>query len=236
MNEKKQHREVGFEVKSMDTQKTDSGEFAYFSGYASTFGNMDSYSDVILPGAFSASLKENSNIRMLWQHEWSYPIGSFTKMQEDTNGLMAEGRINLGTEKGREAYALLKARDVNSMSIGYFTKKCQYDEEKDIRYLLEVELIETSIVTVPANRNALITDVKSALRDCKTVRDTEKFLQDVGLSRKESQQLISVIKGLPSSRDASEVGDKSGNASRDAVSDADLQAFMEEIKAFKNKL
>lgn len=233
-NPERKHQTVSLEVKEMATEKTDSGDFATFSGYVAVFYNEDSYGDIIVPGAFKESLASSRKVKLLWQHDMEYPIGSFTKMEEDEKGLYVQGRINLGTEKGREAYALMKAGDVDGLSIGYFARRWSYDEEKGIRYLMDVELFEASVVTFPANEIATITDVKSKISECETVRDAEKLLQTLGMSRKEAKQMIACIKELPSLRDANESGGVHKNQdSRDADSGESLKACLSNIEAMK---
>jgi len=65
-------RSVDFRMKSL----SDAGEF---EGYASVFGNEDSYGDIIEPGAFAKTLKEHGDdnpIPILWQHDTYAPIGT----------------------------------------------------------------------------------------------------------------------------------------------------------------
>ena len=145
---------VKFEFKSV----SEDAEFGYFEGYASVFNVTDSDADVVQPGAFADTLASGRKVKMCWQHSFYDVIGGFTEMKEDSNGLWVKGRINLGVEKGREAYALLKAGDIDSMSIGY---SCEDREYRDgIRLLKKLKLYEISLVTEPANSYALVTSVK----------------------------------------------------------------------------
>ena len=50
-------------------------------GWASTFGNVDSHSDVVVKGAFAASLAARTP-KMLWQHDTDQPIGVWTAARE----------------------------------------------------------------------------------------------------------------------------------------------------------
>ena len=83
-----------------------------FTGYGSVFGNVDSYGEAVMKGAFEKSLKkheaENLPIVMLWQHDRTNPIGIWKNVHEDEYGLCGEGEINLDTQQGREAYSLMK--------------------------------------------------------------------------------------------------------------------------------
>lgn len=135
-----------------------------FVGYGSVFNVRDRGGDIVLPGAFTKSLKTYppGKVKMLWQHDTTEPVGVWTSLVEDARGLKAEGRLILDTEKGREAYALLKAGAVDGLSIGFRTLKDSFDRKSGARLLHEVELREISIVTFAMNEDAKITKVKSS--------------------------------------------------------------------------
>ena len=118
---------------------------------------MDSYRDIVMPGAFQKSMeahKEKGTMpAMLWQHDAKQPIGVWDEMSEDSSGLRAVGRLCLDSPRGREARALLKMKAVRGMSIGFSVPEGgeSYDKEKNVNLLKSVDLWETSIVTFPAN-------------------------------------------------------------------------------------
>ena len=132
-------------------------------GFASTFGNVDHQNDIVMPGAFSASIADRMP-KMLWQHNTDQVIGVWDKCFETDKGLYVKGRI-LNTTLGNDAYELLKAGAIDTMSIGYSTVKAAYDNQAGTRKLQEVDLWEASFVTFPANDQAKVTIVKSALDD-----------------------------------------------------------------------
>lgn len=216
-----------FVCKSIEKKMDDDGqEFGYFEGYASTFGNIDRSEDIIAKGAFEKSLLEGRKVKLCWQHDMRSPIGSFTEIKEDDHGLFVKGRINLGTSLGRDAYALLKAKDLDSMSIGFVTKKSTYDQKTKIRTIEEADLWEISIVTEPANTMATVTDVKS-LDDVETLSDVEKVLRSKGFSRIDSKAVISKIKTI--SRCDAEKAEVT-----DASPKPDNSALLAELEAVKN--
>lgn len=145
------------EIKSLDAQ----GRFA---GYASVFDVVDSQRDRVRAGAFRGSLKRLGIPQLLWQHQWEHPIGVIEEVFEDDRGLFVQGRLLMAVEKAREAYALLKAGALRGLSIGYQVKQARRDADTGVRELLEIELFEISIVTMPANQAAQVTVVKQA--DC----------------------------------------------------------------------
>jgi len=120
-------------------------------GYASLFGVADRGGDVVLPGAYAASLARmaaaGGRVRMLWQHDPAQPIGVWDEVREDARGLWVKGRLLTELERGREAAALLAAGALDGLSIGYRTVRAE--RAKGRRLLAEVELWEVSLVTFP---------------------------------------------------------------------------------------
>ena len=127
-------------------------EGSLVSGYASLFGKRDQGGDVVQKGAYAASLlalaKAGRQVKMLWQHDPTQPIGVWDEVREDAQGLFVKGRILTEVEKGREAAALLGAGAIDGLSIGYRTVKSERDG-KGQRLLSELELWEVSLVTFP---------------------------------------------------------------------------------------
>jgi HK97 family phage prohead protease len=136
-------------------------------GYASYFGgDPDSYGDVIAQGAYTKALaehaKEGTLPVMLWAHDQREPIGRWTEAKEDGRGLFVRGQLNLETEPGKRAHAHVKAGDVRGLSIGYGIYPDGYTYNNDgTRTLKAIDLREISLVTIPAQRRAGITAVKS---------------------------------------------------------------------------
>jgi HK97 family phage prohead protease len=138
---------------------------------------------VITPGAFKKSLATHKTAKtkpvLLWQHDSRQPIGVWDDMKEDEKGLLATGNLLVhDVYRAKEAYALLKAGAISGLSIGYYARDYSRDQKTGIRTLKEVEILEASLVTFPANEDARVTGVKTA--DIKTIRDFEAFLRDVG--------------------------------------------------------
>lgn len=173
-------RQFGFEVKDL----TASGSFA---GYGSVFQTVDYYRDVVMPGAFEKTLaawaQKDLLPPILWQHRPDSPIGPFQKMVEDGRGLYVEGQLLINdVQQSREAYALLKSKTINGMSIGYDPVEVEYDGKTNVNKLLQIDLWEVSICTFPANTDAIIDEVKGLLRkgDLPTLAAFEDFLRDAG--------------------------------------------------------
>lgn len=174
-----------------DIEVKEDGDTRTVEGYASVFNNVDSYKDIVLPGAFAKTLKKKRTIPMLWQHDSDEVVGVWSELEERDRGLYVKGSI-VDTSMGLDAYKLLKAGAITGMSIGYSTKQYEIDTEKNVRKLMELDLYEVSLVTFPANEKAQITRVKSLNGAYMTEREFEEFLRDVGeLSQKEAKIVVS---------------------------------------------
>ena len=75
-----------------------------FAGYASLFGETDLGRDMVMPGAFRASLarRGSAGVKMLFQHDPNTPIGVWLDIREDTTGLYVKGRLTTDVERARE--------------------------------------------------------------------------------------------------------------------------------------
>ena len=172
-------------------KRADIDSAGVFSGYASTFnGPVDSFGDIVAPGAFADSLKQHemdsSFPALLWAHNQSEILGRWTSLKEDTYGLKAIGKLTLETAKAKEAHALMKD-DALGLSIGFRPVKSKYDHNSKINTISSVKLFEISLVGIPANVAAKITRVKSAIT---SIREFEDAVRDVlGYSKREARRL-----------------------------------------------
>lgn len=184
-----------FDVPLMVKSLNDKGEF---EGYGSVFGVKDSHYDIVVKGAFEKSLaawKEKGRMpALLWQHNMQEPIGIYTDIQEDENGLKVSGRLLIDDDPlAKRAYAHMKAGSLSGLSIGYRLNDYDYDSEKDAFILKEIELFEISLVTFPANDDARVNTIKSVLDNNEVLQPKliERVLRDVGLSRSQAKAFMS---------------------------------------------
>lgn len=148
-----------------------------FEGYGAVFGNKDSHGDVILPGAFDASLAEHKaagTMPGLYIEHGPFmggdklPAGVWTDVKEDTRGLYCKGRISaLDTDYGRRVRSLMQDGAMKGLSIAFkvptggavFGKR----QGEPKRTLKTVDLKAIDIVTSPSNAEAQVHHVKSTL-------------------------------------------------------------------------
>lgn len=163
-------KDFTFKIEKCEIKGEDGEKRGIVSGYASTFGNIDRVGDIIADTAFDRTIQDHKNrhnrpIRMYFNHNRNMVLGSIPidKVRVDSRGLFIEANINLETQLGRETYELLKAGDLSDFSIGFHEIEFSFNFETGINTILEIELLEISVVTEPANQEAMVTDIKSRL-------------------------------------------------------------------------
>ena len=151
-----------------------------FTAYASTFNNKDHGGDVITKGAFAETLAARKFRPLLWQHDMREPIGIEKSLKEDGKGLIGTWQL-VDTQRGQDAYKLLKAGAVRSMSIGYIPSEFAFEDEGDTRVLNKVDLLENSVVSLPMNEQAQVQSVKEHVHcaTCQAQVEQAKGSQDM---------------------------------------------------------
>jgi HK97 family phage prohead protease len=134
--------------------------------YYSAFGNVDSDGDVIVPGAFTKTLKENgpnatNRIWHLFNHSTEKPIAKPFEMMEDGFGLKARVKMP-NTTLGNDTYELYKEGHITEHSIGFQTIKSQ--AKSGYNEINEIKLFEGSSVLWGANANTPTVGVKSQIK------------------------------------------------------------------------
>ncbi len=133
---------------------------AAIEGYASVFNTPDLNGDIVAPGAFAKSLKDNPKPAMLYSHAAEAPIGRWISIREDAHGLFVKGELLLSSPRAREVHALLEGGAIDGLSIGYQTARSI--RVKAGRRITEADLWEISVVTFPMAPAARVTRVGPA--------------------------------------------------------------------------
>lgn len=205
------HRE--FHCKFEADGVTNSGRF---KGYASVFGGVDDYGDTVLPGAFANSIAQAAAdgrlIPLLWQHNRSEPIGKPVSIKEDDRGLAYEGQLFVDFDPlAKRAAGHIQEGSVGGMSIGYRNVRTNIVEEDGAVVaweLAEVDLREVSVVTMPADLEARIDEIKGivAAGGTPTPRELEMVLREtLNLPKQVAKSIASLARPVLRKRDASEL-------------------------------
>lgn len=144
------------EVKDLDEK------YGIVKGYASYFDNKDSDNDIIKKGAYKKTIEENgSRVKYYYQHKLDQPLGKITELYEDEKGLMFVAELPK-TTLGNDVLELMKAGVITENSVGIMP--IQKEVKDGFRELTEVKLYEVSAVSLAANDQAKILDVKGELK------------------------------------------------------------------------
>ena len=103
---------------------------------------------------------------LLWQHQHDKPVGQVRFDKPTKKGIDFEAHIIRDTtstvlrERADEAWESVRLGIVRGASIGFVPKKYAFMDEGGIEFQ-ETEVMELSLVTIPANAEATITNIKS---------------------------------------------------------------------------
>lgn len=150
-------------------------------------------------GAFAADLEANAVKPTFWMHGWSYfdgtysaPIGTATHEEnEDEGGLVADGQLYVVHGEVARVHQSMLDGAINEWSIGYRPLTVRVDaDDPDHEYVIEAELIESSVVVRGANPGTGTLDV-AGLRGRRAT--TEDLDDQSSLSAAEVEQLRALL-------------------------------------------
>ena len=153
------------------------------SGYFSTYDRIpDSYGDIIAPGAFADTIKAREAsghpFPLCWNHDLDQIIGSVDPASitdTDKGPLMTASFFN--TPLAQEKREIVKSGVVYQFSFAYDIldwEEVELEDGRKANELRKLNLYEVSIVPIPANQNAVMTDVKAGRRNRKSDEDIIK--------------------------------------------------------------
>ena len=143
-------------TKGVETQ--DSLESITIEGYANC-NTVDRQGDVIPSTVWDAGMDNYiRNPIMLAYHDHSQPIGRMVEHKVDSKGLWIKASISSAAE---DVYNLVKAGVLTAFSVGFRVLDASYDSTLDLFIIKELELLEISVVSVPANQDSLFSLAKS---------------------------------------------------------------------------
>lgn len=179
--------------------KLDDGVEGGIKGYASVFNGNDSVNDTIEPGAFEKTLKTRKRSPlMLYGHNPGRVIGKWSELKEDDNGLIASGQFTPGNTDAQDVRASVRFGAIDGLSIGFRIPQGGAEKKEDGgRIIKQVDLVEISVVSFPADSDARIAIAKEEILEIKSIRDAEYLLRDSGVfSRSMANAFVSQFKSV----------------------------------------
>ena len=151
---KTEHRT--FTVRNIEARQAEDGTMR-MAGYAAVFNEPSlplPFIEKIAPGAFTKTLQETPDVRLLINHE-GLPMArtknGTMRLYEDATGLFFEAEL-ADTQEARDLYTLVARGDVDQMSFAFRVIRQNWSKDRSERTLAEVSLADgdVSIVTYPA--------------------------------------------------------------------------------------
>lgn len=162
------------EVKAVGTD--DGLEEYQFKALISVFNVIDSYGDVVMPGAFADDLNDwrskGAPIPTIWSHQWTdiwSHIGGAdpSKATETPQGLVVVSDLDPDNPTAMQAYKLMKARRITQFSFGFDvldggwgTRATPDGGETDVYELRKLHLHEVGPCLVGVNRATELQGIK----------------------------------------------------------------------------
>lgn len=155
MIDKKFSLTANFKVKELDEEDNS----IIVEGYANTT-KKDRQGDIVLEEAWKKGGLANYMLNpiVLAFHDHTKPIGAVVEHDVDKNGLKVVAKIS---KAAGNIIQFIKDGILKSFSIGFRIKDAEYDKDKDIFYIKDLELLEISVVSVPANADSVFSVRKS---------------------------------------------------------------------------
>ena len=125
-----------------------------FAGYAAVFGRPDRGGDIVRKGAFAKALERSGEVPLLWQHKAGAVIGRVEHVSEDRRGLRVIASVG-----DTRASRLLSGGKVDGLSFGYRVREAK--SAGGLRELIELELVEVSLVANPMQPKARVHAVET---------------------------------------------------------------------------
>jgi hypothetical protein len=157
---------AGREIRSMPVRElraADDGNT--ITGYAAVFNvtaDIGFFEERIVPGAFARAIKEQQDVRALWNHDANHVLGrtksGTLKLAEDNVGLGIEIDPP-DTQTGRDVVESIRRGDVDQMSFAFIATKESWTERKGmlpLREIHDVDLFDVSPVTYPAYQSTTV--------------------------------------------------------------------------------
>lgn len=228
---KMDHLYKSFEIKA-------DAETGAITGYFSTYDREpDSYGDVIAPGAFTETIKARKEsghpFPLCWNHDLNKIIGTVDpdKIEDTEKGpLMTASFFN--TQLSQEKREIVKSGAVYQFSFAYdVLESAPVELEGGVKAneLRKLDLFEISIVPIPANQNAVVTDVKAGRRNRKSDEDTIK--QIISLA----QSLLDEVNDADDPEDGEDDAKANAAAEEPKQSNPAKEKLLEYIKSFESE-
>jgi len=153
-----QHETRSFVVSDLEVRAE--GDAVTFDGIASVVDTpytvrdiFGEYAETMTKGAFSKTLKERDDVRLLVNHD-GVPLArtkSKTLSLSAAPDLRAVAKLDPANPTVQEIRSAMSRGDMDQMSIGFRVTRQEWNGDYTERFIREVQLFDVSVVTFPAS-------------------------------------------------------------------------------------
>lgn len=174
MNNKEIRSVLDYQIRAeQETSVIIEGYIAKFDSPTELF---EGFYEKINRHAFDKTLSDGHNVFLLYHHDWSKPLASTElgtlTLKTDDMGLRFTAAINKGVTYMNDTIELVKSGLCGGCSFGFICidEDVNYNHESDtiMRELLKVELLEGSILCIPAYKDT------NVYARCEQINETER--------------------------------------------------------------
>ena len=177
---------------TLEIKKVGNAEARTIKGTAST-PTTDRMGDIVEP----LGMEFKNPIPLIWQHKHAEPLGLVYLDQPTAKGVTFSAMFAEPKEPGAlksridDAWQAVNLGLVRGVSIGFRTLELNFMDDGGIRFV-KTEVVELSLVTIPANAEATITQIKTlddaALAATGNKSDARKLPGDSGEQQRKPEQ------------------------------------------------
>lgn len=153
-----ENKDLDHEIKSLNAQvekPNKKGEFVFTASSERT----DREGDVIKSSGWLLDNFKDGGV-LLWGHNQDkLPVGRVLWVKQDNGNLIGKARFNGQTQLSKDVEKLVKMGDLTGISVGF--RALESEKTPQGRMFTKQELLEVSVVNIPANPDAVIHTIKS---------------------------------------------------------------------------
>lgn len=220
---------VPFKMKSVHDDDDDDNDELVITGLAST-NDEDRQGDIIASDAWKdkkALTNYLKNPIILAFHDMSRPIGKTIEHEVKDNGLSITAKIS---KSAGNVFGLIKEGIISAFSVGFLIEEADYDPKSGIFMIKKLELFEVSVVSVPANQNALFSMEKNFSNPDEYKEFRNQFIKKeetlmTDKTEKKAEQPVDVValaKQIATAVKSSLKADEAAEAAEKAASDEEI--------------
>jgi len=198
-------------------------------GIAWPFGSADRVGDIIEPSGFAGAV--GKSLPMLFAHDQAQVVGTWESVTVEADGLKVKGRLLVDdVARAKEVRALVRAKSVTGLSVGFMTKKSA-PRKGGGRTITDLDLLECSLVAIPAHPGAQISSVKDLQMTAENTKTVEELAVDLKAA---NDNIAAVTKRLETAETALARPAITGKAANDNEISEERKAFASYLRRGDN--